>query len=249
MIPSPLYFALLTSIYLAAWWLHVQSKPAWGKTVLAVGVARHALFMGLHAGIAGEFVWNSLLDPPFLLPLLVALILLFLPWQGAENRLQIGYTFGLLVATTVFSAFYPQGIIPPAANKSGWSPCLVFWFVNCAYALFGTAGMVALPRGWTADQRHRARRLLALGFVSFSIAQVVGALWSFLGWGHPFMWGSRHLGSAAIWLIFAAVIHLRFLPPHRIPERMLTISASLLALYVFYSHLVFEMGIPRIGGN
>jgi hypothetical protein len=62
------------------------------------------------------------------------------------------------------------------------------------------------------------------------------------------MWGSRHLSSAAVWLFYGALIHMRLLSSFVIPERWLAVFGGSLAVYIAYSHLVFEMGIQRIGG-
>lgn len=244
---TQLIFPLLAVLYLISWRMHAMGRQASAKAILAAGALLNALFLLDHAVVSGVLIGNSLLDPPFFIPLAVAVTLLAGGIPDPPRR-SAALAFLLLAAAAVFAALYPRGIIPPAANKTGTWPFLFFFFENCAYALFAVSGALAAGARWEPSTVRRVRRLVILGFISFSIAQVVGAAWSFLGWGHPFMWGSRHLTSAAVWLFYAALVHLRFLRAFAVPERWLTAAGALLAVFVAYSHLVLEMGIQRIGG-
>lgn len=243
---TPFVFPFLAVLYLISWRMRVRGRQAAAKAILAAGALLNALFLIDHAVVSRVLIGNSLFDPPFFIPLLLAAVLLAIGRADLPRR-ATAMTFLLLAGATVFAAFYPKGIIPPAANKTGAWPFLFFLFENLAYVLFAVSGALAAGARWEPSMIRRVRRLVILGFISFSIAQVVGAAWSFLGWGHPFMWGSRHMTSAAVWLFYAALIHMRFLRSFAIPERWLTASAGLLAVWVAYSHLVLEMSIQRIG--
>jgi hypothetical protein len=242
------FFLFMMALYAGALLMHICRRHTGGQFLLATGILLNLIFLIDHAVITGVFVWNALVDPVFFLPFVIALLILILPDSRNMPRPAVGSALLLLIAATLFAAFYPKGIIPPAANKSGISPFLFFVFENCAYALFGLSGVLAAVLSDNRALARTVRRLLVLGFISFSIAQVVGGIWSFLGWGHPFMWGSRHLSSAVVWLIYAALIHMRFASSFIIPERWFTTAGGLLSLYIVYSHLIFEMGIRRVGG-
>jgi hypothetical protein len=241
------FFLAIIALYVGACLLHIWQHRKTGKVLLALGASLNAAFLIDHSTITGFFVWNALVDPVFFIPFVIAMLLLLLPGANNMPRWSLVLAFLYLVATTLFAALYPKGVIPPAANKTGLTPFLFFFFENCAYALFGLSGILTVASSGIEGSTKMIRRLVILGFVSFSIAQVVGALWSFLGWGHAFMWGSRHLSSAAVWLVYAAVIHMRFLSSFVISERGLTMASGLFTLYIAYSHLLFEMGIPRAG--
>lgn len=239
------FFLAIVAVDVLAFVAILRNRPGAGRLLLGAGALLDAAFLAAHSTVAGEFLWNALVDPPFVIPLLATLVLLRLE-PGALSRRSLALAVLLVAAAHLFAAFYPKGIIPPAANKSGLWPFLFFVFENAAHALFGVAAVLAASE---ARQPSRTiRRLVVVGFVAFSLAQVVGAWWSFLGWGHPFLWGARHLSSASVWLVYAALIHRRFLSTFPLSERWLTVGGGLLATYVAYSHLVFEMGIPRVRG-
>lgn len=242
------FFLIMIALYIGAFLTGTWRRHTSEKLLLAAGALLNAGFLVDHAAIEGAFLWNSVVDPAFFIPLVLALLLLLLPGGKNISRPAMGLAFLLLIAAVLFAAFYPKGIIPPAANKSGVLPFLFSFSESCAYSLFALSGVLAIGSSTGERPNWTVRRLVVLGFISFSIAQVVGAIWSFLGWGHPFMWVSRHLDSAVVWLIYAALIHVRFLSSFTIPERWLTTAGALLAIYIAYSHLLFEMGMPRIGG-
>lgn len=242
------FFLIIITLYVGAFLMYIRRHYAITKILVAAGALLNAGFLIDHAAITGIFIWNSLVDPAFFIPFVIALLVLLLPDTRNISCWNISLPFLFLIAWTFFATFYPKGIIPPAANKTGIYPFLFLFFENCAYALFGLSGILTIASFNNEGFAKTVRRLVVLGFVSFSVAQVVGAMWSFLGWGHPFMWGPRHLSSAAVWLIYAALIHIRFLSSFTISERWLTMASGLFATYIVYSHLVFEMGIPRVGG-
>lgn len=223
-----------------------RSRPC--SVFLVLGALLNAAFLIRHASFTGVFVWNSLVDSVFFIPFTVVAAILFLAAKRKHPCRGISPAIVFLLATVIFAAFYPKGVIPPAANKTGVWPFLFFVFENAAYGLFGLSALLALSFSKEEILMKTLHRTIVTGFIFFSIAQVVGALWSFLGWGHPFMWGSRHLSSAAVWLFYAAMIHMRLLSSFVVPERWLAVAGGSLAVYIAYSHLVFEMGLERIGG-
>jgi ABC-type transport system involved in cytochrome c biogenesis permease subunit len=241
------FFLIMIVLYIVAFVMHARRRHATGRVLVAIGAFLNMSFLIQHATITGIFIWNALVDPVFFIPFVVALLVFLLPDTKDISQRTLAPAFLFLVASTLFAAFYPKGAMVPAANKTGVCPFLFFFFENCSYAFFGLSGILSITSSGDGRSLKMVRRLVVLGFVSFSVAQVVGAMWSFLGWGHPFMWGSRHLSSAAIWLIYAALIHLRFLGSFIISERRLTMATALIAMYIAYSHLIFEMGMPRLG--
>jgi Na+/phosphate symporter len=245
---TPYFFPIMTALYIGGLVLHIGRRHAAAKVLVMIGVFLNISFLVRHATITKVLIWNALVDPVFFIPLVIGVTVLFLCKNEKTSTRSLGLVFLFLIGATFFAAFYPKGVIPPAANKTGLAPFLFFFFENSAYALFGASGVLAITSSRSESSVKIARRLAVLGFISFSVAQVVGALWSFLSWGHPFMWGSRHLSSAAVWLIYAALIHMRFLSSSSVSERGLTMASALVAIYIAYSHLVFELGMPRIGG-
>ncbi len=247
MIHSTVSFLLVAACHLTALGFLVSHRYRPARLFIFAGALFNGHFLIQHSLLCGVFIGNALLDPVFFLPFAASLILgVSLEMHAAAKEAMAGALL-LLTAMAVFAIFYPKGIIPPAANKSGPFPFLFFLTENIAYAFFGLVGAMSLCSRDEGRSNRLFRRMIIMGFISFSIAQVVGACWSFIGWGHPFMWGARHLSSAAVWLFFAALIHMRFLGRFTIPERWMNVIGGFLSMFVVYSHLVMEMGIQRIG--
>jgi len=236
--------------FITAFGLRLSKRIGLERWLIGISVLGLISFMFVRAWIGDAFVITALLDAPFFIPLSAGVILLFVVWGGDGQDKGILAVYGVLLIFWTFGFIYPKGVIPPAANKSGLFPFLFFLFENVAYAFFGlSGGYAAFMNKNKLSMLALARRLVALGFIFFSVAQVLGAMWSFLGWGHPFMWSSRHLGSAAVWLMYAAVIHIRFGVSSKQFERWAIVSAALVSFYLHYAHLLFEMGMPRLGGR
>jgi ABC-type transport system involved in cytochrome c biogenesis permease subunit len=96
---------------------------------------------------------------------------------------------------------------------------------------------------------HRYSSCIIWGFILYSIAQVVGAIWCYLGWATLFNWGERHLQSATLWCYFAAYLHLRFLPAWDMRRKAwFSLYGFILVFFFSYSGIFREASMPRIGG-
>ena len=140
-------------------------------------------------------------------------------------------------------------MIPPTPQKiSIWAIC---FFISeiMAHALFYTGALWAISYLQKQETDMDFDRFIIWGFILYSTAQVTGAVWSFLGWGNTFNWSSRHLGSAAIWTLYAACLHLRFLPAWTQRKRALfVIISAFFVLIITTSQYLREMNFSRIGG-
>ncbi|MBN1532441.1 MAG: cytochrome c biogenesis protein CcsA [Spirochaetes bacterium] len=234
--------------YAAAAILTFLKRAGAGYASITAGVIFNGAFLIQRGWIAGVFVPNGIVEGVFLTPFFMAAILLLL---GLRNRRDLSF-MSAAVLPALFGAFallYPRGIIPPTPNKlTVWS-VLFFMTESAGHACLYTGGWLALAGIIRRDDSERYHSLLLWGFVLFSVAQVTGALWAFLGWGSVFRWGSRHLQSAVIWCYFAAYLHLRFLPGWDRIKRLAFAAAGMIVIAgcTFGSSLA-EMKFPRIGG-
>ena len=241
------FFLFMIVLYCGALLAHLGGRSKVAENLLAAGALMNGVFLIQHSVITGVFVVNALVDQVFFIPFMMALVLLILLKKKNLPSKTMNAAFLLLIAAALFAACYPKGIIPPAPNKGGAWAFLFFLSENGAYVCFGLSAAIAVFSSLDKHAAATVRQLVVMGFLLFSFAQVTGAMWSFLGWGHPFMWGGRHLSSAAVWLMYIALIHIRYQPSFVIKERWLTLAGGLLAMAIVYSHLVLEMGIHRIG--
>lgn len=243
---SHVYLYAATGLFAASLIFYLISKRAAGLTLLSTGFIIYSLYLAGRGWIAGVFIPGPIVEGPYLLPWCLALIALVAAAARNERR-------GLvLVPLLLFSAaalLYARGIIPPTPNKlTPWATAF-FIFEVFAHALFYTGAMRAalfLAPGGDSVSFHG---FLVWGFVFYSIAQVAGAVWCYLGWGHTFQWGPRHMGSACIWLVYAAYLHLRFTPGWSARRRAwFALAASAAVVGLTWNSYIGEMTFPRIGG-
>lgn len=232
-------FAVSLALYLA------KARVA-GVTFLLAGFMLYSLCLAGRAWVAGTFLPNPMMEGPYLLPWCTGVIALLM---AARRDGRWGMVLVPLLLFSAFTLVYAKGIIPPTPNKMTlW---LVAFFVpevfahSCLYcgALF--AALLLAGR----ERTETFHRFMAWGFVLYSVAQVTGAVWCYLGWGNTFQWGPRHMSSAAVWLILAAYLHLKYIPGWNARRRAwFAIAAAIVVLAVTQSNYLHEMGYPRIGG-
>jgi ABC-type transport system involved in cytochrome c biogenesis permease subunit len=61
---------------------------------------------------------------------------------------------------------------------------------------------------------YRAAGMSALcGFSAFSAGMVCGGIWAYYAWGSYWIWTPKEIWSVIVWVYFAALTHLKFIPP------------------------------------
>jgi hypothetical protein len=183
----------------------------------------------------------------FFLPWCLACLVLGLRFFSKDKDL-IYTTLVLIFILSVIALLYPKGIFPPSPKvKTIFSP-LFFFFEVFAHACFILGAWFAF---WYLRGKENARifhSFVIWGFIFYSIAQVVGAIWSYLGWATLFNWSNRHMQSATLWCFYAAYVHLRFLPAWDMKKKaMFSLVGFLLVLFFSYSSHFNEMNMPRLG--
>lgn len=232
--------------YFGAGVFYACRRQGAGRSVLAVGFLLQSLFLAGRGWLGDLFIPNPIFQGPYFLPWCLALIALVLSSRRSSPK--PGAVLVLAFAFTLVSIFYAKGMIPPTPKKISVWAILFFISESMAHALFYTAGLFAVL---TLSGRLNAKsfhQCLIWGFIAYTVAQVTGAIWSFVGWGNTFSWNARHLGSAAIWTFFAAAIHLRFIPAWKRLSLYLAIAGALMVLTISYGHYLHEMRFLRVGG-
>jgi len=94
------------------------------------------------------------------------------------------------------------------------------WFATHVGLSFLGYGLFAagLALSWSylrhgGDELYRAAGRSALyGFSAFSAGMVCGGIWAFYAWGSYWIWTPKEIWSVVLWVYFAALTHLKFLP-------------------------------------
>jgi hypothetical protein len=171
--------------------------------------ALHALSQLCRGWYLGFFYANPMVNEISFLPWCLALIGLML----RSTAIDLNFLKVPVIPVWVFAliaVFWPQGILAPFPKNQIFLSPLFFGAEVMAHACFVLGAWTALLYLCKKTESRVFHDLVLWGFVFYSISQVVGALWAYLGWGSPFHWADRHLGSAAIWCYYAAYIHLSF---------------------------------------
>lgn len=245
----------LTAAYAAALLLLLLRKrrpdsPARDKAAfwaLLAAFVLHAAFLAVRALALGPFIVNAVFEEQVFLPFALAGIGL---WLWIKRRIDEAVAVAAAAALLAFISFpIDKGVIPPSPKSGIWLVPLFFFCEILSHALFIAAAVSANLKRRQALSFPLAHRLAVWGFVLYSVAQVSGAVWCYLGWSVPFQWGFRHLHSAAIWCFYANYIHLRFLPWWSDRRKAVYLAAGALLLVVYLAVLQFiEAGQVRIGG-
>jgi ABC-type transport system involved in cytochrome c biogenesis permease subunit len=242
-----LYLYVAAAIYGTALALSAVRQRRLAQGTLIAGLAVHALYLVGRGWMSGVFYANPIFEGPFFLPWCVALVSVI----ASASRREIPFT-PLLVLTAVFIAAalaYAKGVIPPTPKKTTALAALFFLTENLGHALFYCGAVLASVGAVRGKEENWYHSLLVWGFVLFSVSQVVGAAWCYVGWGNTFRWSPRHFTSAAIWLLWAAYLHLRFTPGWSARRKVIFVAAAaVLTMAGSYGHYLRELAFQRIGG-
>jgi hypothetical protein len=219
--------------------------------LVACGGLIHLFYLLGRGWISGIFFANPMVDGPYLVPLVMALSVFLLPQKAHHQR-------GILLAGEVLFSlillFYSRGFIPPTPQKLGILPVLFFLTENMAHGFFYGGALLAVFTFWRdrtslSEGGAPFHRFILWGLVLFTMSQIIGAVWCFVGWGATFHWSPRHLMTSGIWILYANYIHLHYLDGFNLKIRSLyaMVSGALVAV-LSYSHVLHEMQFPRIGG-
>lgn len=240
------YLYIGAGFYLASFFVMLIRVHRMGAVLFFSGFVIHTLYLVGRAWLGGVFIPNAIFEGPFFLPWCLSLMALVnLRFKGSKRFVP------LLVAAilfTLFSIFYTKGMIPPTPRKITVWALFFFASESFAHAFFYGLGIFTCIGFVKKEPVIKDSSWIVWGLILYTIAQVTGAVWCFLGWGNTFSWGARHLSSAAIWTFYVGVLHLKFIPEWKRKTFFLEIFGAVFVLFISYGHYLHEMRFSRIGG-
>ncbi len=130
------------------------------------------------------------------------------------------------------------------------APMIFFYLKDASMVAFAFCFSLSLTRllRWSSDSdvipNNELEKMIysaALwGFILFSLVQVAGCLWALFGFGDYWLWRPMHLSSVAIWMFYAAMLHVRWVP--KLSQRTGTIMGILGYGIFIWWYLYFDYG-------
>jgi len=223
------YWAAL-ALYALGWlrradgWLALGTRTAWAGCLFGLTgllVRWHESYL-MGADI-GHIPVSNLYEVFVLFSFMTTLLYLHLEQRFGSRQLG---AFVMLVIAAAVAFMFKYGVgahdIQPLipALKSYWMKIhvpanFIGYGAFSMAAMFGAAWLLAglpffasrLPsRAWLDELSYKA---VALGFVFFTIATILGALWAAEAWGGYWSWDPKETWALIVWLNYAAWLHTR----------------------------------------
>jgi len=216
-------------------------RTAWA--LLICGFICHSASLLARGWHFGTFLPLNMMSEQYLLPwFLAAAIVVLSRTPGSRNGAP-----SLLPPLCVLMAlgmFLPASAIPPAPQTATVFAPLFFSSEVMAHAMFLAGGWLAAGHLCNRTSVTPFNPWATWGFIIFSLAQVAGAAWSWLGWSLPFHWSERHLLSAALWCFYCAYLHLHFSQRWSVRGKAwFAIAGAVLVFASSYYHSFVMLGV------
>jgi len=219
-----------TVLYALGWlrrksgWLQLGTRAAWiGSLFGLTGLLVRWYESYLLGSDIGHIPVSNLYEVFVLFSFMTTMLYLHLEQQFGSRQLGL-FAMALVSAAVLFMFRYGLGaheiqpLIP--ALKSYWMKVhvpanFIGYGAFSMAAMFGAAWLLAgrpffasrLPsRAWLDELSYKA---IALGFVFFTIATILGALWAAEAWGGYWSWDPKETWALVVWLNYAAWLHTR----------------------------------------
>lgn len=186
------------------------------RSFLFGGLLLHALFLSLRWALSGHAPMAGLFESLTVFSFCSALSA-FLLCRDEETRPAWKVLSVLALLPQAGAALIDKRLVPlyPALDTPWFATHVGLSFLG--YGLF-SAGLalswVYLRHGGEPVYRAAAKSAL-WGFSAFSAGMVCGGIWAYYAWGSYWIWTPKEVWSVVLWLYFATLVHLKFIPAQR----------------------------------
>ena len=190
----------------------VAPASVW-KSPVFVGVLLHAAFLWMRWGLSGRAPMAGLFESLTVFSFCCAVAGLVLCRAGGTaaawkplSILVLLPQAGAALIDKRMTPLYPALDTPWFASHVGLS-FLGYGFFAAGFSL----GIVYLRGGEDAVYRAGGKSAL-FGFSAFSAGMVCGGIWAYYAWGSYWIWTPKEIWSVIVWIYFASLTHLKFIP-------------------------------------
>jgi len=258
-----------TVLYALGWlrrsnsWMRLGTRAAWAGSLFGLtGLLVRWFESYLMGADVGHIPVSNLYEVFVLFSFMTTMLYLHLEQNFGSRQLGL-FAMLMVSAAVVFMFKYGMGaheiqpLIP--ALKSYWMKIhvpanFIGYGAFSMAAMFGAAWLLAdrpffasrLPsRTWLDELSYKA---IALGFVFFTIATILGALWAAEAWGGYWSWDPKETWALIVWLNYAAWLHARLVKNVR--GALLawwSLAGFVITLFAFLGVNMFLSGLHSYG--
>ncbi len=183
------------------------------RSALFAGLLLHALFLSLRWILSGHAPMAGLFESLTVFSFCTALAALVL-CRGEETLRSWKGLSVLVLLPQLGAALLDKRLSPlfPALDTPWFALHVGLSFLG--YGLFAAGlSLAVLYLRHGGEEVYRAGGKSALyGFSAFSGGMVCGGIWAYYAWGSYWIWTPKEIGSVVLWVYFAALTHLKFIP-------------------------------------
>ena len=204
------YWYSAAGAYAGSLFLYLFRKERLAVALLLAGFVLNTLFLAGRSFHWGFFVPTSMFSETFFLPWCLVLLVGISCFFDVDNNKSLLSGLIPIVFFSLMALLLPDDLhLPSARHQTVFAPLFLIVEV-IAYACFILGGWLAFWGMIGKGEVPIFNGMIVWGFVFYSLAQIVGGIWAFLGWGLPFHWSEKHLQSASLWCFYCAYLHLAF---------------------------------------
>jgi len=242
------FFQVAAVLYLMSLLSHCCKRERWAVGLLLTGFTAHSCSQLMRCWRFGFFTLEGAFQIDYFLPWsLAAMILLHLSSQEAGRRPQVLTALWPLAVSSLIAFLFPPSGHAPTPFTPTWTAYLFFIFEALAHACFILSGWRALEFLTRSQPEASFNGYAVWGFVFYSLAQLTGCAWAYLGWGGLFHWGTRHIHSAALWCCYCSYLHTPFIKGFYVRKRAgFALGGSLLAVALFFVLPIIPKNVAQV---
>lgn len=235
--------AIASILYLVSGISYSLNAKRMGSVLILVGLTVNLAILVMRGHVAGGWYLELMFTEGaelLVLPAGMACMAFFLFRRGSNTE---GLIVMIPLVITSFIPFViPEDVVLPSMKAQVLVAPLFFLTEALSAALFIPAGALAFASLVSVLNSERVcSRLVLWGFIVFTLCQIIGAVWAYIGWSYPFSWSSRHLASTSIWCVYAALIHVRLIEMRPEIKAVCAVMGCIPLIYLIYHHEIVEV--------
>jgi len=224
-IPAITFYSLSIFIYLLYLAIPKKKLGYAGVVTLLIALAFHAVYIGVRIYREGYYFSSTLNDSLIIFSFLLTLLFLILQWIYFEpvlGSIFVPLTMVMLISGITFSSSSPQPI------KGWWFPLhIVLTYAGYSFFFLSfLAGIFYMIQERELKGKHIGRifrrlpplsvmdeinlKCISYGFPLLTLGIITGAIGAQKVWGTYWSWDPKQVWSFIIWLLYAALLHTRF---------------------------------------